>query len=202
VELGVVAVAARGVRLALRPLRLRPAWLDRVADRRTLLQRVKGDRTTSRFWDVVVGAALRFPKVATAATVAGLVVLALPLARIHTSLPSFTDLPADIPIVKTYKRVQAAFPGSQVPATVVIRARDVRAPEVRAAVARLQREALATRVMNGPTHVSVNPSKTVAAVDIPLAGDGDDAASMHALRVLRTRVVPSALASVPGSRTP
>ena len=48
--------------------------------------------------------------------------LALPALKLHTKLPSFTDLPKDLPIVQTYERDPAAFPGSQTPAVVVVRA--------------------------------------------------------------------------------
>jgi hypothetical protein len=40
--------------------------------------------------------------------------------------------------VKTYDRIQAAFPGAQTPAKVVIAADDVKAPEVQAAIRELR----------------------------------------------------------------
>ena len=45
-----------------------------------------------------------------------LVVLALPALGMHTKLPNLTDLPHDLKIVRTYERIQQAFPGSQTPA--------------------------------------------------------------------------------------
>ena len=48
--------------------------------------------------------------------------LALPAASMHTKLPNLTDLPHDLKIVRTYDRIQRAFPGSQTPAQVVVKA--------------------------------------------------------------------------------
>ena len=60
-----------------------------------------------------------------------LLLLALPVLTMHTQLPSFTDLPKSLAIVKTYDQIQAAFPGAQTPAKVVIAADDVRRPRCR-----------------------------------------------------------------------
>ena len=59
-----------------------------------------------------------------------LLALALPTLTLHTQLPSFTDLPQSLPIVRTYESIQRAFPGAQTPAKVVIAADDVTAPHV------------------------------------------------------------------------
>ena len=46
---------------------------------------------------------------------------ALPALTLHTQLPSFTDLPRSIGIVRTYEAIQKAFPGAQTPASVVVK---------------------------------------------------------------------------------
>jgi len=140
VERGVLAVTAAGVLRLLGPLRRRPAWLVRLRDRQTFLRRVKGDRTESRIWGRILRPVMRFPAISAALAVAALVVLALPVRGIHTKLLSFTDLPRDIPIVKTYIEIQKAFPGAQTPAQVILQAPDVRTPAVQAAIASLHTE--------------------------------------------------------------
>jgi RND superfamily putative drug exporter len=45
--------------------------------------------------------------------------------------------------------------------------------------------------------VAVNPAKTVARIDMPLAGNGEDAVAYHALNVLRHDVIPPVLATMP-----
>ena len=194
IERGLVAVLAAAVARVWRPRFV--VWLR---DRRTLLQRLKGSRPESRVWGALLRPALRFPGAAAVASVALLVVLALPAFGMHTSLPGLGDLPKSIGIVRTYDEIQHAFPGSQVPAEVVVRGRDVTSPETRAALADLRRRALATGEMSNPIHTAVNPSRTVARVEIPLEGNGDDARSTAALKTLRHDVVPAALGKLRGT---
>jgi RND superfamily putative drug exporter len=105
-------------------------------------------------------------------------------------VPSFTDLPPSIGVVKTYERIHAAFPGTPSPAVVAVRADDVDSPRVRAGIGALRSRALRSPQLGGPVAVHVNPSRTVAAIEVPLRGTGDDAASLAALRTLRREIVP------------
>jgi RND superfamily putative drug exporter len=162
-----------------------------------LLQRLKGNRQESRVWGVVLNGSMRFPGIATALSVAVLVVLTLPLLRIHTKLLSFTDLPKSLSIVKTYDTIQQSFPGSEDPAHVVVKAPNVSTPQFAKAYAEFKRRALATGVIHEPIRVSVNPAKTVARIDFPLAGKGQDATAVHALEVLRTKVIPPVVSTLP-----
>ena len=54
-----------------------------------------------------------------------LVAMALPAFGLHTGLPGATGLPKDMPIVRTYDRIQAAFPGGPMPASVVVSAKGI-----------------------------------------------------------------------------
>ena len=193
VERGVLAVLAAGALRALRLLRKEPRFLVRLRERQTFLRRLKGDRTESRAWAAILKPVLRFPAIAAALAVALLVVLALPVTHIHTKLLSFTDLPRDIPIVKTYAEIQKAFPGAQTPAQVVVTAPDVTAPRVRQGIAELERRALATKQMFRPIEEFVNPDRTVVRIQVPLAGSGDNATSIAALETLRSEVLPQTL---------
>jgi RND superfamily putative drug exporter len=116
----------------------------------------------------------------------------------HTKLPSFTDLPHSLPLVGTYERIQRAFPGSQTPAEVVVKASDVTTPAYRRAYAEFRRRALATGVLFQPFHVFVNRDRTVARVEFSIAGGGDDPTSYRALGVLRSDVIAPVAATLPG----
>jgi len=199
VERGIVAVTAAGILRAFRLAGRQPAWLVRLRERPTFLQRLKGDRPESRVWASILGPVLRFPVVSVVLSVALLVVLALPARGIHTKLLSFTDLPRSIPIVKTYIAIQKEFPGAQSPAQVVVEAPNVTAPRVRRAIGALEREALASGRMFQPIEQFVNPAHTVVRVAIPLAGNGDDATSVDALQTLRDQVLPATIGTVPGA---
>jgi uncharacterized membrane protein YdfJ with MMPL/SSD domain len=152
----------------------------------------------SRFWGFVLDRVLRRPVIAFALTGALLLAAASPVLSMHTKLPSFTDMPRELPIVKTYKSVVAAFPGAPTPAEVVVQAADVTAPAVKAAIRSAETTALATGQMFRPIQVRVSPNKTVADMEIPLAGNGDDKASLAALQTLRTIVLPRTLGKVEG----
>ena len=123
--------------------------------------------------------------------------LALPVLGLQTKLLGFTDLPKSLSIVKTYDTIQASFPGSQDPAHLVVKTEDVTTPQFTKAYSEFKKRALATGVIHQPIRVSVNKAKTVARVDFPLAGQGQDATAVRALETLRTQVIPPVLATLP-----
>ena len=89
--------------------------------------------------------------------------------------------------IQTYDRLQAAFPGGAVPATTVIKADDVTAAPVQAAIAQLHDQALATGQLSEPSHVEISPDKTVAVVALSVKGSGTDAASERSLEIAALR---------------
>jgi putative drug exporter of the RND superfamily len=194
IERGIRQVLAAGV---LRLLPRKPRWLVWLRDTLTILAWLKGNRQESRIWGFVLRRSTRRPLVSVVLSGAVLLLLALPLFRMHTKLLSFADLPRHLPIVKTYLAIQQEFPGSPAPAHVVVRGADVTTPQFRAAFASLERRALATGQVKQPIAVAVNPSHTVARIDMPLIGNGVDATSYHALNVLRHDVIPPVLATLP-----
>ncbi len=130
------------------------------------------------------------------ATIAVLVLLALavPALGMRTASPGATDIPASLPIIQTYDRIQQAFPGGAGPAKVVVQARDVTAPKVAAALKTLQSQALSSGQAKAPFTVEVNSSRTVAVASVGLIGNGTDSVSVHALKTIRHDIVPAAFA--------
>jgi RND superfamily putative drug exporter len=126
-----------------------------------------------------------------------LVALAIPAFSMHTVNPGVAGLPRSLDVMQAYDKIQAAFPGGQVPAVTVIKADDVTAPDVKAAIADLQREGVATGQLTEPTSVDINPAKTVATVSMGVLGDGTDKTSEHSLAVLRDEVVPATVGKLP-----
>jgi uncharacterized membrane protein YdfJ with MMPL/SSD domain len=158
---------------------------------------LKGNRQESRLWGFVITKSMRRPLLAVGVSMALLVMLALPVLNLHTKQSSFTDLPKSLSIVKTYDTIQASFPGSQDPAHLVVKADDVTTPVFAKAYAEFKKRALATGVIQQPIRVAVNKAKTIARVDFPLAGEGQDATAVRALETLRTQVIPPVLATLP-----
>ncbi|GAA3034163.1 MMPL family transporter [Streptomyces lactacystinicus] len=162
-----------------------------------------GDRSGGRFWNAVLTPVLRHPLAATVLAGAFLLAVAAPLLTMHTAKLTFQQqLPAGNALVAASQKIEAAFPGSPAPATVVIRAADIDSPAMTAAIAELRARALAGGRMHGPVEVTVHPDKNVATVDIPLNGTGNDATSNEALRSLREDLVPATVLAVPGTEAP
>jgi RND superfamily putative drug exporter len=175
-----------------------PAILAKLGDRVDLgriplVGRQKHAASESRFWGAVLDRVLRRP--AASLLVAGglLVAAAAPVVGVHTKLPGFTDMPKGLPIVQTYQDLVDAFPGAPTPAVVVLRAANVRSDAVSAAIHDLKDRALATNQMFQPIVTTISADNTTAEIAIPIAGNGDDRASLRALSTLRKSVLPASL---------
>ena len=178
-----------------------PALLHKLGDRvekgRVPFVKKGGKTGESRFWGAVLRPVLAHPWVSMIVSGGLLLALAVPAFQMHTKLPSFTDLPKSLAIVDTYARVQNAFPGSQTPAEVVVRAKNVRTKAYAIAYRQFRQTALVTGELFQPFHVFFSPDNTVARVEFSIAGDGDNEASQHALQTLRTQVIPPIATSLP-----
>jgi putative drug exporter of the RND superfamily len=100
---------------------------------------------------------------------------------------------------RTYDRIQKAFPGSQTPAVVVVKAPNVNTPQMRHAYDLFRKRALATGEFYPPFTVNLNPDRTIARIDFAIAGNGDNAASIAALHTLRDTVIPPISSTLPGT---
>jgi RND superfamily putative drug exporter len=175
-----------------------PALLSKLGDN-VEKGRVRRPRTESRLWNLVLRPVLRFPKAAAVLSAAALIVISLPVFGLHTSLLGPGDIPSSVPISHTYKQIQRAFPGAQIPAQVVVQNDDVTSPAMRAQVKRLTAIALASGQAHKPIQVTLNRPHTYEQINIPLAGSGNDKASMAALAALRNHWLPETLGTVPGT---
>jgi uncharacterized membrane protein YdfJ with MMPL/SSD domain len=158
------------------------------------------ERGRSPAWSWVIDHVLRVPVVSLVLSAGLLIALAVPALGMHTVDPGFVGLPPNLPIMKTYDRIQRAFPGGPLPALVVVRSPDVTSRAVTRAISRMADTALATGQMGGPVIVSVSPDRTVAAVTISLAGNGTNRASEQALATLRRTIIPHTVNAVPGTQ--
>ncbi len=176
-----------------------PALLHRLGDRvdRGRVPFVHGAGGEGRLWRAILRPALAHPLVALVVAGGALLAAAAPTLTMHTKLPSFTDLPHNVPIVRTYERVIRAFPGAPTPAVVVLRAPNVRAAAVQAQVQSLKRRALASGAARSPVSTRISPDGTVEEIDLPLVGRGDDATSIRAVGVLRQTLIPETIGSIP-----
>jgi uncharacterized membrane protein YdfJ with MMPL/SSD domain len=194
----VVAVAVVGS-LTVLPALL--AWLgDRVEKGGVpIIKNQPWNASERSIWSRILTPVLRHPLVSAIAAAGVLIVLAIPTLHIHTATPGTETLPQNLSVVKTYNKVQQAFPGGPIPAVVAVSADDVTSPEVSGAVNDLRRQAAASPLFGRPVTTDINPDRTVEQVDIPLAGDGSDSKSRAALAQLRDDLVPATMGQVPGA---
>ncbi len=152
----------------------------------------------SRAWSWVLDGVLRRPIVSAVAAATILLVLAIPALKMHPINAGVAGLPRSLPIMQTYDRIQAAFPGGAMPAVVAVQADDVTSPQVQSGVKALTERALHTPGMSGPITTTTAPDRSVEVVQIPLAGSGTDSTSERSLASLRDAVVPATLGKVAG----
>ena len=194
----VVAVAVLG------SLTVLPALLSRLGDgvergRIPIIARLRRDDAEGRLWGAIVQRVLRRPVLSVILAGGLLLALAAPALQLNTAVAGFDTFSKSIPVIETYDHLQAAFPGSEIPANVVVKAADVNAPEAQDRIADLERQALASGQFHEPVTVEVNPAGTVANVSIPIDGDGTDDASNAALTTLREEIVPATVGTLGGA---
>jgi RND superfamily putative drug exporter len=201
IAIGTIMVVAIAVAGSLTVLPALLSWLgDRVEKGKVpFVHRLSRRGGDSRVWGAILDRVLRRPLVSAVASAGVLVLLALPALGMHTAFPGISSLPREIPIMQTYDRIQAAFPGGPLPAVVAVETDDVTSPEFEAAFADFREQALATGQMENPIEAQVNDEGTVAVISVPLAGTGTDDASTEALLTLREDVIPATIGAVDGT---
>jgi uncharacterized membrane protein YdfJ with MMPL/SSD domain len=189
----VVAVAMLG------SLTVLPAMMSVLGDRIEkgripFLSRRSQKAGESRAWSAIVRAVMRRPAVAIVVTGGALAALALPAFGMTVKSTGVNDFPQDLSTIQTYQRIQDLYPSEHPPALLVVQADDVRSPQVRAAIDEVSAKAQAEGVAVGGPDIRVNDRSTVAAIKLPLAGDGENDRSKSALSELRDDLIPQAFA--------
>jgi uncharacterized membrane protein YdfJ with MMPL/SSD domain len=184
----VVAIAVIG------SLTVLPAVLSKLGDRvnKGRVPFLKPERRTgeSRVWSAVIDRVLKRPVVSLVAATGVLVVLALPLTHIHTANSGVDGLPRSLAVMQTYDRMQAAFPGEQFTASIVVKGAHVSKAEVQEVAAKVREVARGSDQFEEPVTYDLSPDRTVAEVNVPLAGSGTNDTSLDAVKELRSNVVP------------
>jgi RND superfamily putative drug exporter len=181
-----------------------PALLSLLGDRVEFgripgLSRLRRPTGGSKVWAAILRVVLSRPGVSALVAAGVLAVLAAPALGMRTQKLSIDQqLPASNPLVSTFKQVTTAFPHGPDPARVVVKADDVTAAPVQQAIDDLKATAQRTGEYGSPIEVKTYADKGVAEIEIPLAGDGNDAKSVHALKTLRETLVPDTLGRVDG----
>ncbi|MBQ0882391.1 MMPL family transporter [Streptomyces rochei] len=166
-------------------------------------RRGNGGSQNSRFWTAVLDRVLAKPLLAAAVATGALLAVAAPALGMKTqNLTLDQEFGDSLPIVQTYNRVNAAFPGGSDPAEVVVKADDINAPEVRAALADFRERAVSSGASRGPVEITVHDERNVALVYVPLVGGSDLDEAGRSLETLRDEVRPATLGGVEGVEAP
>src|SRR5438874_7188395 len=194
----VVAIAMVG------SLTVLPALLSKLGDRVErlhvpLVGRLRGDGGEWRVWGAIVESVLRHPLLSALLAGGVLLALAAPALGLRMATPGPDTFPKSMAVVKTYDRMQQAFPGKALPANVVVKAPNVDAPAMRGAIAELERRALASGRAHKPITLDTNRERTIANITVPIEGTGTDAASNASLAVLRDAIVPETVGALPNT---
>ncbi|MEU1318323.1 MMPL family transporter [Streptomyces tibetensis] len=164
-----------------------------------------GSRTSegSRFWSAVLKVVLARPAVSLVVATGALLAVAAPaLGMKMQQLTLDQEFGDSLPIVQTYNRLNDAFPGGSEPAEVVVKAKDINAPEVKSALADFRARAISSGASRGPVEIKLHDAQNLAYVYVPLVGGSDLDKAGESLDTLRDEVRPATLGKVDGVEAP
>ena len=171
--------------------------------RRAMERRAARTGGESRLWGAVLKGVLARPLVSVVVAAGALLAVAAPALGMKTqNLTLDQEFGKSLPIVQTYNRVNDAFPGGSEPAEVVVRAKDINAPEVKSALADFRALAVSSGASRGPVQITLHDAQNVAYVYVPLVGGSDLDKAGASLEKLRDEVRPATLGKVAGLQAP
>ncbi|MFD4554126.1 MMPL family transporter [Streptomyces sp. NPDC058469] len=178
---------------------------ERVEKGRIPFLRRRGRRGNgeSRFWTAVLKRVLAKPLLSVLVAAGTLLAIAAPAVGMKTeNLTLDQEFGNSLPIVGTYNRVNDAFPGGSDPAEVIVKAKDINAPEVKQALADFKAQAVSSGASRGPVDIKLHDAQNVAFVYVPLVGGSDQDKASKSLEKLRDEVRPATLGKVDGVQAP
>ena len=197
---GTILVVAIAMFASLTVLPAVLAWLgDRVEKGRLPFLGRRRGAGESRFWSATVDRVTRRPWLSILIAGGALVALSVPALNMKIVVSSVDDLPQDLPVIETYNRLKDAFPKEGVTVDVVVEGDDVRSDvQAQAGISLLQRRAESSDFVLGSTEVTYSKDGTVALVEIPTVGNGNDDESTAALNEVRDEMIPATVGGIPG----
>jgi RND superfamily putative drug exporter len=200
---GIATMMVVGIAM-LGSLTVLPALLSKLGDRVEkgkipYLHRLRRDSGENRVWKKILAPAMRRPGIAAAVAGGALLVMAVPVLNMHTAQSGLEMLPNSAPTVETINKVNEAFGNGEASQTEIAVKADIDSPATQKALAALKTKIEAAQLNTGSIDMEVNPSHTVARVDVPLVGKGTDSESNKALATLRDDILPATIGKVDGA---
>src|SRR5262249_19891731 len=153
----------------------------------------------SGFWATIVRAVMRRPVISFVLSAALLIVLALPVFRLHLGQADFSSFPDSLDSVQAINLLNAKFPvGVGLDFNVVVTQADQAA--TKDAIAKMKEAILAIPGLSGPGDVAMAADGRTASVNFKMSGDPNDLRNQDIVRQVRGTVIPTAFANAPGAR--
>ncbi|MFI6153061.1 MMPL family transporter [Kitasatospora sp. NPDC051170] len=161
----------------------------------------QGGGVKPRLWSTMLRPSLRHPVVALVASVAALLLLALPALGLKLKATGIDDLPQSIPAMQANERLTKSFPSQSDTHTVAVRVPASRTDDLRVAVALLiQRAERDDLFVHDPAPAVISSEDgTVTTVAIGTRFSSGSEEARASLNRLRKELAPQTLGAVPGA---
>jgi uncharacterized membrane protein YdfJ with MMPL/SSD domain len=200
--LGAILVVAIAVLGSLTVLPATLALLGDKVDRGRLRRRRRAGRgagRTGRAWGAFARAITARPRLSLALALVLLGGLAAPILSMHTANPGLRDAPDNASIRVAQRAIDAAFPGANDTAQLVVSGHRLDSPQAQARLRQLGlRGQRLTGNASGQVGVRVARDGDTALVDIPV-GTGPISTERHTVDTLRSTVAPATQRALPGA---
>ena len=161
------------------------------------LPHLHANTSESRFWPALVERVLRRPLLWAAASLALLIVLAIPALGLNAAYPSSNAMNPRVPSA-LQSQISHDFPAASAPALVVFSFPANKRAQAKQAALRLETLAATQGVAHPPFTLGGGRDGRVGTIELPLTGLGDNNASKHSVKKLRTTLIPETLGRVAG----
>ena len=191
----VVAIAVLG------SLTVLPATLALLGDRvdRGRLWHRRNARPAGRVWGGFARAITARPRLSLALALVLLAALAAPILSMHTTNPNLQDAPRNAPIRVAQRSLDAAFPGANDTAQLVVSGHRLGTADARARLRRLgETGQRLTGNASGQVDVRVSRDGDTAVVDIPVP-TGPISTARHTVDTLRSALEPATQRGLAGA---
>ncbi|KAB7848340.1 MMPL family transporter [Streptomyces mobaraensis] len=165
--------------------------------------RPRRERTsgTGRVWTALMRPASEHPAITLGASTLIMLALAAPVAGLKLTEMSQDTHSRAIPAMRTYDRLNEAFPELRVTHQVVVRAAADRSGEVAEQLRELGRRARADRLFTGEPRLRTSADHRISVLSLSVPHLGNSGEARESLAHLRDAYVPATVGRIPGAET-
>ncbi|MFF4830504.1 MMPL family transporter [Streptomyces sp. NPDC001315] len=171
----------------------------RRAERGKPARRTRKPEDGGRFWTALLRPAARHPLATLCASVLALLALVLPLTGLNITEMSRDTHSREIPAMRVYDRLNAAFPEHRVTHQVVVRADASHGTEVGGALRELAERADADPLFAGASRIRTSADHRISTLELRVPYLGDSPQAYDSLDHLRDDYLPATVGRVAGA---